>query len=69
MSILSASHAEKTALRTALEEFGRPDCPCCGSSLLMAEQSEFNLKGRIRHEWLCDDCGHEFVTSIRLWRH
>ena len=36
--------------------------------LLVAEQSEFNLKGRIRHAWSCDDCGHEFVTSIRLRR-
>jgi ribosomal protein S27AE len=69
MSILSACHAEKTALRTAIENFRRPDCPRCGSTLFVAEQSEFNLKGRIRHVWSCDDCGHEFVTSIRLWRH
>jgi hypothetical protein len=32
----------------------------------MAEESAFNLKGRIRHAWSCDDCAHEFVTSIRL---
>lgn len=47
-------------------DFGRPKCPLCGSVLLVAEESEFNLKGRIRHAWSCDDCGHEFVTSITL---
>jgi transposase-like protein len=47
-------------------EFGRPKCPRCGSVLLIAEISEFNLKGRIHHAWSCDDCAHEFVTSITL---
>ena len=49
--------------RTALR---RPKCPRCGSMLLVAEQSAFNLNGRIRHTWSCDDCGNEFVTSIRV---
>ena len=44
----------------------RPHCPRCGSALLMAEESAFNLNGRIRHTWSCDDCGNEFVTSIRV---
>jgi hypothetical protein len=34
--------------------------------LLVAEQSAFNLNGRIRHTWTCDDCGNEFVTSVRV---
>jgi hypothetical protein len=46
--------------------FGRPNCPRCGSVLLIAEESAFNLRGRIRHAWSCDDCAHEFVTSIAL---
>jgi DNA-directed RNA polymerase subunit RPC12/RpoP len=50
----------------ATQNLGRPKCPRCGSVLLIAEQSEFNLKGRIRHVWSCDDCAHEFVTSITL---
>jgi hypothetical protein len=69
MTIQSACCAEDTALRAATENLGRPNCPRCGFILLVAEQSEFNLKGRIRHVWSCDDCGHEFITSIRLWRH
>ena len=44
----------------------RPECPSCGSIVLMAERAAFNPDGRIRHTWSCDDCGHEFVTSIRM---
>jgi DNA-directed RNA polymerase subunit RPC12/RpoP len=50
----------------SMMELRRPKCPRCGSILLVAEQSAFNLDGRIRHAWACDDCGNEFVTSIRL---
>jgi hypothetical protein len=62
MSIHSACHAHEAVSR----ELGRPKCPRCGSVLLVAEESEFNVKGRIRHAWSCDDCDHEFVTSITL---
>lgn len=51
---------------TVLHDLGRPSCPRCGSILLIAEESEFNLKGQIRHAWACDACAHEFVTSIAL---
>ncbi len=46
----------------------RPNCPHCGSRLFVAEQSRFNLAGRIDHVWACDDCGTEFETSIALAR-
>ena len=55
------------APKSVTYDFGRPKCPRCGSVLLMAEESAFNLRGRIRHAWSCDDCSHEFVTSITLW--
>lgn len=48
-------------------ELTRPKCPRCGSVLLVAEQSAFNPNGRIRHTWFCDDCGNEFVTSVRVF--
>lgn len=48
-------------------DFRRPKCPRCGSILLIAEESAFNLRGRIRHAWACDECSYEFVTSIPLW--
>jgi predicted RNA-binding Zn-ribbon protein involved in translation (DUF1610 family) len=47
-------------------DLSRPKCPRCGSTLFVAEQSAFNLRGRIRHAWSCDECGNEFVTSIRV---
>ena len=50
----------------ATENLGRPKCPDCGSVLLIAEESRFNLRGRIDHAWSCDACGAAFVTSIRL---
>ncbi len=48
--------------------FRRPNCPSCGSVLLMAEKSQFSHRGRIRHAWVCDECAHQFVTSIALPR-
>ena len=53
--------------RPTTREFGRPKCPRCDSVLLVAEESSFSVLGRIRHVWSCDDCDHEFVTSIVLW--
>ena len=55
----------------AKESLGRPNCPRCGSVLLIAEESRFDANafdavGRIDHHWSCDDCGNAFVTSIRL---
>ena len=51
----------------------RPNCPRCGSLLLIAEESRFNAQAcvgdwRIDHDWSCDDCGHKFATSVRLGR-
>jgi predicted RNA-binding Zn-ribbon protein involved in translation (DUF1610 family) len=50
----------------ATEDLSRPKCPDCGSVLLIAEESRFNLRGRIDHVSSCDACGTAFVTSIRL---
>jgi RNase P subunit RPR2 len=59
-------HFAYSASETVTQDFGRPKCPRCGTVLLIAENSAFNLKGRIRNVWSCDDCAHEFVTSIAL---
>jgi hypothetical protein len=45
----------------------RPNCPCCGATLFIAEQAAFSFTGRIQHTWSCDDCGNEFVTSISVF--
>ena len=65
MIVESACQGPSQVLAT--ENLSRPNCPHCGSVLLIAEESRFNVKGRIDHAWSCDDCGTEFVTSIRLW--
>jgi transposase-like protein len=52
----------------ATAKLSRPNCPQCGSVLLVAEESWFSASGRIEHAWSCDDCSYEFLTSIRLWR-
>lgn len=64
--------ASQTASQTAWTvpatgKLSRPKCPCCGSALLVAEESRFSAAGRIDHRWACDDCGNAFVTSIRFW--
>ena len=51
-----------------IEDLSRPKCPRCGSALLVAEESRFSPSGRIDHDWLCDDCGNTFGTSIKLGR-
>ena len=57
----------QTAYRApAKPGLARPECPRCGSIVLMAERAAFNPDGRIRHTWSCDDCGHEFVTLIGM---
>lgn len=60
MDIQTACRAPSTA------DLSRPNCPHCGSTLLFAEQSAFNFNGRIRHTWSCDQCGNQFVTSVRV---
>jgi RNase P subunit RPR2 len=65
MNLQSAYISPSTRV-VATEDLTRPNCPDCGSVLLIAEDSRFNVRGRIDHAWSCDDCGAEFVTSIRL---
>lgn len=60
MNIQTAYRASSAA------ELGRPQCPRCGSIVLMAERSAFGPYGCIRHAWSCDECAHEFVTSVRV---
>jgi ribosomal protein S27AE len=60
MDIHAVFHAPSDA------DLSRPKCPSCGSVLFVAEHSTFNPDGRIRHTWSCDECGNEFVTSIRV---
>ena len=62
----SAAYQSASTRVLATEDLSRPNCPDCGNVLLIAEESRFDLHGRIDHAWSCDGCGSAFVTSIRL---
>ncbi len=66
MLVQSACLALPLPRTLASESLRRPNCPHCGNALFIAEDSRFDVKGRIDHEWSCDDCGNKFVTSIRV---
>jgi ribosomal protein S27AE len=66
MLITGPSRASSESLHST--SLSRPNCPRCGSALLIAEESRFSSSGRIDHDWLCDRCGNTFVTSIKLGR-
>ncbi len=67
MSIQLACNTSKPAFNDLRRhDLRRPKCPHCGSIVLIAEESAFNCRGHISHAWSCDDCAHEFVTSIPL---
>lgn len=55
---------------SALNEFRRhllqPACPSCGDTLMAAAGAELAARGYIRNSWVCDSCGHDFVTAVRL---
>ena len=53
--------------RLSKADLARPQCPRCGSVVLMAELAALDPDGRVRHTWSCDDCGHEFVTSTGVY--
>jgi predicted RNA-binding Zn-ribbon protein involved in translation (DUF1610 family) len=67
MIVQSACHASSSWI-VASVNLSRPKCPRCGTVLLVAEESRFDISGRIDHAWSCYDCGNEFVTSISLKR-
>ena len=46
----------------------RPCCPQCGHEQLVPERSEFVGDGGVRHAWRCEDCNHDFCTTIVFGR-
>lgn len=63
---MNALNVPVTCAAPRRDDLGRPRCPRCGSVVHFAERSAFNLNGRIRHSWACDECGEEFSTSISV---
>ncbi len=60
------SHA---VLRVAAGPSGRfpfPRCPKCSDLLFAAAASAHVDERHVRHAWACENCGHEFMTSVKL---
>ena len=55
---------------SASSELGLPSpfemaaCPRCGERVLAPIAASYVVNNGIRHQWSCDDCGHEFETSV-----
>jgi ribosomal protein L37AE/L43A len=49
-----------------LRQFPLPRCPECSDLLFAPAASEFVNRRLVRHIWSCDNCGHEFTTSVEL---
>ena len=46
--------------------FEMPLCPQCGDTLVAPEHSVHVSERRVRHVWMCEECGHAFQTSVEL---
>jgi RNase P subunit RPR2 len=58
--------AEMQAGPGAPRRFAPPLCPQCNDLLFAPAASEYVSRSHVRHVWSCDDCGHEFSTSVSL---
>jgi transcription elongation factor Elf1 len=46
-----------------------PCCPRCDDMMFASTAAEFVSQSRVRHQWSCESCGHEFSTSVQLSFH
>ena len=60
------AQAETQAGPDAPRRFTPPLCPQCNDLLFAPAASEYVSRSHVRHVWSCDDCGHEFSTSVSL---
>ena len=44
----------------------RPQCPHCHDLLFAPAVSVHVSERDVRHWWSCDNCGHEFMTSVKV---
>ncbi len=43
-----------------------PSCHRCDELMFASMAAEFVSQSRVRHQWMCESCGHEFSTSVQL---
>ena len=44
----------------------QPRCPCCNDILLLPDTAEYVGGGCVRHNWVCEGCGHPFQTAVDM---
>jgi hypothetical protein len=42
----------------------QPRCPSCNDILLLPDTAEYAGGGCVRHNWVCESCGHPFQTAV-----
>jgi hypothetical protein len=55
-----------TAALTLGRYLPRPLCPHCGDTLVAPERAEFLGPGRVRNNWICETCTHEFRMLVEI---
>jgi hypothetical protein len=49
------------------DDAGKGHCPDCNEQACIAPMSsEYRGKGIIHHHWLCNACGHQWVTVVQV---
>ena len=48
------------------EYLGRPSCPKCGKLCILPEATAHDGERVIEHVWVCDSCGNEFRTAVKI---
>jgi hypothetical protein len=41
-------------------------CTRCNDAVIAPSRSEYMGEHRVRHSWSCENCGHQFETSVHL---
>jgi predicted RNA-binding Zn-ribbon protein involved in translation (DUF1610 family) len=58
-------HGTAPACSIAPYNISRLFCPQCKDLIIAATQSQHVSTNEIRHWWTCENCGHEFRTTVR----
>jgi hypothetical protein len=66
MSLDACTSSTRPTSARSLGYLPRPHCPRCGDTLVAPETAEFLGSGRIRNNWICETCTHEFRMLVEI---
>jgi len=58
-------HGTAPACSIVPYKISRSFCPQCKDLIIAATQSQHVSTNEIRHWWTCENCGHEYRTTVR----